>query len=92
MPASLNIKNQETYRLIRELADATGESMTEAVTVAVRERLARTTRATETRQQEIEARIRRMTEIADEMRRLAPAGYWDQDFDELLYDEDGLPK
>jgi antitoxin VapB len=86
---SLNIKNAETYRLIRELADATGESMTEAVTVAVRERLARTQSV---RQVEVDARIARMTEIAAEMRRLAPPGYWDQDFDALLYDEDGLPK
>jgi len=92
MPSSLNIKNAETYRLIKELADATGESMTEAVTVAVRERLARTGRVRETREEEIRQRIERMTEIAAEMRRLAPPGYWDQDFDELLYDEDGLPK
>lgn len=89
MASSLNIKNAETYRLIKELADATGESMTEAVTVAVRERLARTGSLRET---EIRERIQRMTEIAAEMRRLAPPGYWDQDFDALLYDEDGLPK
>ena len=38
---SLNIKNAETYRLVRELAEATGESLTEAVGNAVRERLER---------------------------------------------------
>src|SRR3990172_5335001 len=38
---SLNIKNVETYRLVKELADETGESMTAAVTEAVRERLDR---------------------------------------------------
>lgn len=37
----LNIKNPEAYRLVKALADATGESMTEAVTVAARERLER---------------------------------------------------
>jgi antitoxin VapB len=37
----LNIKKDETHRLARELAELTGESMTEAVTQAVRERLAR---------------------------------------------------
>jgi antitoxin VapB len=37
----LNIKNQETYRLIQDLADLTGETMTTAVTKAVRERLER---------------------------------------------------
>ena len=36
---SLNIKNEETYRLAQELAQLTGESMTAAVTEAVRERL-----------------------------------------------------
>lgn len=37
----LNIKNEETCTLIRELASVTGETMTHAVTVAVRERLER---------------------------------------------------
>ncbi len=37
---SLNIKNPEAHRLARKLADATGESLTEAVTVSLRERLA----------------------------------------------------
>jgi hypothetical protein len=37
----LNIKNEEANRLIHELAGATGESLTTAVTIAVRERLER---------------------------------------------------
>lgn len=37
----LNIKDPETDRLARELADATGETLTGAVAVAVRERLER---------------------------------------------------
>ena len=37
----LNIKNDETYRLVDELAKLTGETMTAAVTEAVRERLDR---------------------------------------------------
>jgi antitoxin VapB len=37
----LNIKNPETYRLVEELAKRTSESMTAAVTIAVRERLDR---------------------------------------------------
>ena len=87
--ADLNIKNPETYRLVKELADLTGESMTTAVTVAVRERLAR---ARSTRAVDIQERIDQITAIAQEMRRLAPPGYWDQDFDALLYDDDGLPR
>ena len=38
---SLNIKNDETCRLARELASLTGETVTGAVTVALRDRLVR---------------------------------------------------
>jgi len=38
---SLNIKNEEVHRLARELASVTGESMTVAVSEAIRERLDR---------------------------------------------------
>jgi antitoxin VapB len=38
---SLNIKDDETHRLARELAAVKGESMTEAVKTAVKERLER---------------------------------------------------
>ena len=40
----LNIKNDETCLLARDLARLTGETMTAAITVALRERLARTRR------------------------------------------------
>ena len=49
---SLNIKNDETCRLARELAQLTGESMTGAITIALRERLERETRA-----RSVEARL-----------------------------------
>jgi antitoxin VapB len=38
---AFSIKNDETDQLARQLADLTGETITEAVTVALRERLAR---------------------------------------------------
>jgi len=38
---ALSIKTDEADRLARELAKLTGESLTDAVTVALRERLAR---------------------------------------------------
>ncbi|MGA3264827.1 MAG: type II toxin-antitoxin system VapB family antitoxin [Terracidiphilus sp.] len=38
---SLNIKNEETHRLARELAQLTGESVTVAVTISLKERLER---------------------------------------------------
>jgi antitoxin VapB len=41
MGASLNIKNPEVYQLARQLADETGETLTTAVEIALRERLKR---------------------------------------------------
>ena len=83
---SINIKNPETHRLARELAELTGESMTTAVTVAVRERrdrvLAR--RAPSTAQA--------MLELGRDTARRLPASVRDADHGELLYDQDGLPR
>jgi len=79
---SLNIKNEETHRLAQELADLTGESMTAAVTEAVRERLARV--KTEGRAE----RIRRIREEFSRRLKRKPL----PDHGELLYDERGLPK
>jgi antitoxin VapB len=78
----LNIKNEETHRLAQELADLTGESMTAAVTEAVRERLDRVKTGGRAE------RIRRIRE--DFARRLK--GKPLPDHGELLYDERGLPK
>ncbi len=81
---TLNIKNPETTRLIRELAQATGESLTQALTTAVRERLGRV---------RAEAQADDVWAIVDDLRSRLPAGYLDQDFDRLLYDETtGLPR
>jgi len=41
---SLNIKNEQTHRLARELAKLTGENVTAAVTIALQERLERVRR------------------------------------------------
>lgn len=41
---TLNIKNAETHRLATELARLTGETLTQAVTEALRERLERVSR------------------------------------------------
>jgi antitoxin VapB len=84
---ALNIKNAETYRLIRELADVTGESMTAAVTVAVRERLERLAHAADEPNM-----AERIHEIAADIRSRLPDDFFDIEHGELLYDEDGLPK
>ena len=85
---SLNIKNEETCRLARELAQFTGETMTGAITVALRERLER-----ERRQRGVNARLRKMRAIAERCARLVREGGPSAlEHGELLYDERGLPK
>ena len=85
----LNIKNPETHRLVRRLAELTGESLTGAITEAVRERLERVER-----EQSREWRLKRMRDIAEETGRLLKDAPWDSTtFADELYDkETGLPK
>lgn len=81
---SLSIKNEETHRLARELAELTGETMTGAVTVALRERLER--------KRKVQEKLRKMREISNRVSRLpmrpGPSAVEHGDF---LYDERGLP-
>jgi antitoxin VapB len=83
---SLNIKNEETHRLVRRLAELTGQSQTSAVEDAVRRRLEELERA-ESRSARREAMMR----IARES-----AALIDQDLsndpNEVLYDEVGMPQ
>jgi antitoxin VapB len=82
---SLNIKNPDACRLIEELADATGETMTGAVTIAVRERLDRL------RRQDAGSLAERILAIGrDCAKRLGPE-YRALDHAALLYDEKGMP-
>ncbi len=83
---ALNIKDKDTHRLVRELADLTGESMTAAVTEAVRERLDR-----------VRGRSRgdvaeRILKLAKECGPLWKEPFRSMDHADLLYDEKGLPK
>ena len=84
---SLNIKNDETCRLARELAGLTGESMTGAITVALRERLERETRA-----RNVEARAAEIRAIAKRCAAKLGPGPSAVEHGDLLYDERGLPK
>lgn len=82
---ALNIKNDETHRLSRQLADLTGETVTTAVTVAVRERLDRVRRA----RGSVEARTALILELG---RRIADARSAQALTIEDLYDAvTGLP-
>ena len=81
---SLNIKNEETCRLARELAELTGETITGAVTVALRERLER--------ERVIAERLRKMRAISKRCAALLRDGPSAIEHGDFLYDERGLPK
>ena len=83
---AMNIKNEETERLTHELADLTGESLTGAITAAVREKLERVKSAKKGSLKE------RLDRIAKEAAPLFKEPYRTMDPDELLYDENGLFK
>jgi antitoxin VapB len=83
---SLNIKNEKTHRLVRELARTTGESMTAAVDKAVQERLERVRRDKKGNLAE------RLLQIGRECAAHMKEPYLSIDHGEMLYDEKGLPK
>lgn len=84
---TLHIKDEKADRLARELAQATGETLTEAVTRALEERLHRE-RAL--RHADFETRYQAVMDILKEIDKLPVLD--DRTPDELLgYDEHGLP-
>jgi antitoxin VapB len=86
---ALSIKSPEAERLARLLANATGESVTGAITTAVRERLERIeARAGDTAR----ARADRLTAIAADAAPRWAESLRAADHGDLLYDEKGLPR
>lgn len=83
----LNIKNPEAHKLATELAELTGESLTDAVTIALRERLQR---EVETRQDSREQLKKDVLEILARIH--AGIKGPGPDHGDFLYDERGLPK
>ena len=81
---ALNIKNEEACRLARELSQMTGESMTTAITEALRERIERKRprkRASAERIMELGRQIAAHLDIEE-----------GEDPFAFLYDENGMPK
>lgn len=85
---SLNIKSEEARLLTRELAELTGESLTTAVTTAVRERLERL----RGEPAQVRARADGLLAIGRDVASRLPARAREIDHGELLYDEHGLPR
>lgn len=82
---SLNVKNPEAHELARELAALTGESMSSAVTLAVRERRDRVLA------DRSGGLVEHMLEIGRDCAARLPEHVRSIDHGELLYDENGLP-
>ncbi len=80
---ALNIKDRATEDAVRALAKATGLSITDAVREAVEEKLMRTP-------SEKDRIFRELMAIGDRMSQYTIVD--DRSIDEMLYDENGLPK
>ena len=84
---SLNIENAETCQLAAELARMTGQSMTGAITEALRERLTR-----EKRLRGARARAQQLLAIGERCARRLGPGPTAIEHGDALYDERGLPR
>jgi antitoxin VapB len=82
----LNIKREETSRLAHELAGLTGESLTDAVTAAVRERLERV------RSECRPGLAERLLAIGEDCAAHLKEPYRSTEHGDLLYDDRGLPR
>jgi antitoxin VapB len=80
----LNIKDPEAHELAQAIVRVTGESMTRAVTEALRERYARI------EHRRTKASVEELLAIADRAASHVKRPYLDHA--ELLYDQNGLPK
>ncbi|MGA8222013.1 MAG: type II toxin-antitoxin system VapB family antitoxin [Candidatus Acidiferrales bacterium] len=83
---AMNIKNAETQKLAKELSKLTGESMTAAITEAVRERLERVRTELGT------SLADRLVKIGKDCAAHLEERYRSVDHGELLYNEKGLPR
>jgi len=82
---ALNVKNRETERLVKQLAALTGESLTEAITAAVRERIER-----EEQGRRPNVTVEHLLEIGRRCAREMKTPTTSADHN-LLYDDRGLP-
>ena len=81
---SLTIDNEETCQLANELAQLTGENVTDAIAIAVKDRLER--------KREVEARVQALRAISERCAKKLRPGPSAIEHGDFLYDERGLPK
>jgi antitoxin VapB len=92
---SLNIKDEETHELVRELAALKGTTLTTAVKIAVkieieREKAVQGKSQVQNRKKRSEVLQAFAREFAQRVKEPIDIHSWD--IDKLLYDENGLPK
>jgi antitoxin VapB len=83
---AMNIKNEETQKLAHQLSQLTGESLTGAVTEALRERLERV------RLDQGVGLAERLMKIGKDCAAHLQEPYLSADHADLLYDDKGLPR
>lgn len=83
---SLNIKSPQVRNLAAELARLTGESLTVAVATAIRERLDRV------RREQGDSLADRLLKIGQDCAKHLKEPNGSVDYDDLLYNERGLPR
>lgn len=83
---SLNIKSPQAHRLAKELAQLTGESMTEAVTIALQQRL------DSIKQEAPETLTEKILSLSADCQGRWKEPWTSTSHDALLYDELGLPE
>ena len=84
---ALSIRNEKAESLVRTLAKHSGLSMTDAITIAVEEKLARDGQL---REAEILSRRAAIREIQERVAKL-PVINPEVNADDWMYDENGLP-
>ena len=88
MGLELNIQSAEA----RQLAEQSGESIAQAVTEALRQRLQSIRREQARLPDALRRRENEFYDIVDGSRERWRGGMTSKDFDDLLYDEYGLPR
>jgi antitoxin VapB len=86
----LNIKRPETYELAKAVAERTGQSLTDAVTEALRDKLKT---LEQDREKDIKKGVAEILEIARKYREaIGPDIPTREEIDADIYDEYGLPR
>ncbi len=89
---ALHIRHEETERLARELARRTGETLTEAISKALEERLAKIALSDQAAEDEYVARLTAISDRAAAAFKAAGVTHTSTEMLDELYDENGLPR